>query len=107
MLVKLMDVLGPVNIYGTNFTTQKVPACDCPMVVYELLKQAGQPRNYWADNRKDMIGLLLQQIMKKAMDAPSEVNPLLFQTAMSMTQQKHILFYLVDPEAQKGVEALG
>lgn len=107
MLVKLMEVLGPVGIYGTNFTTQKIPQCDCPMVVYELLKQAGQPRNYWADNRKDMIGQLLQSIMKKAMDAPSELNPLLFRTGLQMAQEKHVLFYLINPEAQKGVEALG
>ncbi len=106
-LVGLMDVLGPVNIYGTNFTTQKVPACDCPMVVYELLKQAGQPRNYWTDNRKDMIGVLLQAIMKKALDAPSEVNGPLFQQGLKLANEKHILFFLTDENDQKGVESLG
>ncbi len=106
-LVEIMKVLGPVNIYGTNFTTENTPSCDCPMVVYELLKQAGQPRNYWTDDRKDMIGILLQAIMKKALDAPSNVNAPLFQTGMQMAQQKHLMFYLVDPVNQKGVQALG
>lgn len=106
-LVEIMKVLGPVNIYGTNFTTQNNPNCDCPMVVYELLKQAGQPRNYWTDDRKDMIGILLQAIMKKALDAPSEMNGPLFQAGMRMTSEKHILLYLVNSENQKGIEILG
>ena len=106
-LVSLMDALGPINIYGTNFTTSKVPQCDCPMVVYELLKQAGAPRNYWTDNRKDMIGILLQAVMKKALDAPSEANPKIFQAALTQAQQKHMLVYFHDPDVQKGVEALG
>lgn len=106
-LVSLMNVLGPVNIYGTNFTTQVVPACNCPMVVYELLKQAGQPRNYWTDDRKDMIGILLQALMKKALDAPSEANGPLFQAGLQMAKEKHIMFYLTDSVNQKGVEILG
>lgn len=107
MLAMLMDVLGPVNVYGTNFTTQKVAGCDCPMVIYELLKAAGTPRGYWVDNRKDMVGVLLQAIMRKALDAPSEMNPKIFQAGLAAAQQKHILVYLHDPDAQKGVEALG
>ncbi len=106
-LTALMDVLGPVNIYGTNFTTQKVSVCDCPMVIYELLKQAGMPRNYWTDNRKDMVGILLQAIMKKALDAPSEANAKIFQAGLAQAQQKHLLVYFHDPDVQKGVEALG
>lgn len=106
-LADIMNVLGPVNIYGKNFTTQNEPICNCPMVVFELLEQAGQPRNYWTDDRKDMIGVLLQAIMKKALDAPSEANGPLFQQALKLAQQKHIMFYLVDPANQKGVEVLG
>src|SRR3989344_5263251 len=106
-LVRMMDILGPINIYGTNFTTQKVPQCDCPMIVYELLKQAGQPRSYWTDDRKDMIGILLQAIMKKALDAPSQMNAALFQAALKLASEKHLIVYLLDPDAQKGVEVLG
>ncbi|MBI4099769.1 DUF4012 domain-containing protein [Candidatus Microgenomates bacterium] len=106
MLTMLMDVLGPVDVYGTSFTTQKVSGCDCPMVIYELLKQAGTPRNYWTDNRKDMVGVLLQAIMRKALDAPSEMNAKIFQAIMTAAAQKHILIYLHEPDAQKGVEAL-
>ncbi len=104
-LSALMDVLGPIEIYGTKFTTAKVAGCDCPMVIYELLKQAGTPRNYWTDNRKDMIGVLLQSIMRKALDAPSEMNPKIMQAGLDLATQKHLLFFFIDPDVQKGVEA--
>ncbi len=107
LLVRMMDVLDGVEIYGTKFTTKNVDACDCPMVVYELLKAAGTPRGYWVDNRKDMIGVLLQALLRKAFDAPSEVNAPLFQAAWEEAKEKHILVYLHDPDAQRGVEALG
>lgn len=106
-LVSLLDVLGPIEIYGTKFTTEKVSGCDCPMVVYELLKQAGAPRNYWTDNRKDMIGVLLSSMMKKALASPKQIYGQLFQTAMQQALEKHLLVYLENKDAQMGVEALG
>lgn len=106
VLVALMDVLGSVNTYGVDFTTQKVPQCDCPMVIYELEKYADEPKNYERGSRKDIIGVLLQTLMQKAMKAPKQVYGPLFQTFFAEAQQKHILFYLHDPDAQAGMEAI-
>lgn len=106
-LTRMMDVLGPLEIYGLSFTTKEVPECNCPMVVYELLKAAGLPRGYWVDNRKDMIGVLLSGIMKKAMVSPKQVYGKLWQTVWDAASEKHVLVYLKDADAQKGVEALG
>lgn len=107
VLVKLLDVMGDVQAYGTTFTTKKVSQCDCPMVLYELLNQAGQPRGYWVDNRKDMIGVLLSEILKKAMASPRQVYGLLGQVVIDEARQKHILLYLHNQDAQGGIEALG
>lgn len=106
-LVTLMEVLGPVDLYGMKFTTDNVAACNCPMVVYELLQAAGTPRGYWVDNRKDMIGMLLSKVMEKAMGSPRQIYGNLFQKALQAAREKHVLLYLQDEEAQKGVEALG
>ncbi len=106
VLVALMDVLGPVNTYGVDFTTKKVPQCDCPMVIYELEKYADEPKNYERGSRKDIIGVLLQTLMQKAMKAPKQVYGPLFQAFFKEAQQKHILFYLHDADAQAGVEAI-
>lgn len=106
LLVALMEALGPVDAYGMKFTTDIVPECNCPMVVYELEKQAGTPRGYWVDNRKDMIGVLLQALMKKALQSGRQTYTVLSQTVIQQALEKHLLVYLHDPEAQKGIEAL-
>lgn len=107
VLVELMKVVGPVKIYGTSFTTNNTPECDCPMVVYELLKAAGTPRGYWVDNRKDMIGVLLSELMKKTLSAPKQLLGKLMPVVLQEVNEKHILVYLKDPDAQLGVETLG
>ena len=107
VLVKMVEVLGPIQAYGTNFTTQKVPQCDCPMIIYELEKYADQPTNYERGSRKDIIGVLLQTLMQKALSSPKTVYAPLFQASIEEAQQKHILLYLQNPDAQRGIEALG
>ncbi len=106
LLVRMMDVLGPIKVYDTEFNTKIVPQCNCPMVVYELLKQAGTPRGYWVDNRKDMIGQLLSAMMKKALATPKQVYAPLFQAAIEEATQKHLLIYLHNEDAEKGIEVL-
>ncbi len=105
-LVKLMEIIGPVEIYGQTYSAKISPECNCPMVVYELLKAAGTPRGYWVDNRKDMIGLLLQALMKKALAAPKQVYAPLFQSTFDLSYEKHLQFFLSDVESEKGVQAI-
>lgn len=107
LLIKMMEILGPIQAYGTNFTTQIVPACDCPMVIYELEKYADEPKNYERGSRKDIIGVLLSEILKKALSSPKQIYAQLFQVGMEQAKQKHFLIYLKDSQAQLGVEALG
>lgn len=107
VLLKMMDVLGSISIYGTNFTTQKTPACDCPMVIYELEKYADEPKNYERGSRKDIIGVLLSSMMQKTLSSGRNIYGPLFQAALDEAKQKHMLFYLYNPDAQKGIQALG
>lgn len=105
-LVKLMEIIGPVEIYGQTYSAKISPECNCPMVVFELLKAAGTPRGYWVDNRKDMIGLLLQALMKKALASPKQVYAPLFQSTFDLSYEKHLQFFLNNVESQKGVQAI-
>ncbi|MDO8515433.1 MAG: DUF4012 domain-containing protein, partial [bacterium] len=107
LLVKLMEVLGPVSAYGINFTTDKVPQCDCPQIIWELEKYADEPTPYLKKDRKDIIGVLLQAVMQKAMKAPKNLWAPLITTGFTASQEKHLLVYLFDENAQKGIEALG
>lgn len=107
VLVKIMDVIGPVQIYGSNFTTKIVASCNCPMVIYELEKYADEPKAYERGSRKDIIGVLLSEIMKKALSAPKQIYGPLFQAMIDEARQKHVLFYFKDEDSQKGIEAIG
>ncbi|KKR32291.1 MAG: hypothetical protein UT63_C0047G0002 [Candidatus Gottesmanbacteria bacterium GW2011_GWC2_39_8] len=107
VLVSVMKVLGSIPAYGTNFTVETDKRCDCPQVIYELEKYADKPVAYERGSRKDILGVLLYQIMQKALGvSPGQYWGKLFQVGLDEMQQKHILFYLKDAEAQKGIEAL-
>ncbi len=106
VLLKILQVLGPISVYNTNFTTANVPQCACPMVIYELEKYADEPKSYARGSRKDIIGVLLSAMMQKALQAPKQLGEPLFQTAISELQTKHILVYLLDQEAEQGVLAV-
>lgn len=106
VLVKILEVLGPVPAYGTNFSAEKVKECDCPMVIYELEKFADIRIAKEREGRKDIIGVLMQSIMQKTLASPKQYWSPLFQTAVNEINEKHILFYLHDQNAQKGMELL-
>lgn len=107
VLVRFLDLLAPIKIYDTEFNTKIVAGCNCPMVIYELEKYADQPTYYERGNRKDIIGVMLQAMMQKALTSGKQIYGPLFQGAFDEIGQKHILFFLNNSDAQKGIEALG
>lgn len=107
VLVEAMKILGPIPAYNTNFTIDPDKRCNgCPQVIYELEAFADQPVGYAKGSRKDIIGVLLYQIMQKALGvSPGQYWGQLFQMGLKEIQEKHILVYMHDESAQKGVEA--
>jgi hypothetical protein len=106
-LVSAMNILGDMNVDGTTFTTKNDPRCDCPQVIYELEVLADQPVQGTKANRKGVIGDLMYAIMTKAFSSSPKLywGPL-FQTMINEMNQKHILFYMNDNQAQAGFEGL-
>jgi hypothetical protein len=119
VLVYLLDVLGQIGVPGFgNFSTKIEPKCNCPNVIYELESFADTegpivwdpagtgkiiyaPANY--DNRKKIIGPLMNSIMANALGQPKDKLPKLFEAAFKSLVEKHVLFYLFDDQAQKAV----
>ena len=120
LLVNLLDAIGPIGVPGFgNFSTQVEPKCNCPQVIYELESFADvegpiiwdpvtgkiilRPPN--SDNRKKIIGPLMNSIMANALGQPKDKLPKLFTAVFKSVMEKHVLFYMIDPTAQKAVEA--
>lgn len=107
VLVSAIKILGDFNVYGRNFSAENDKRCDCPKAIYELEDYSTKPVAYLREERKDIIGVLLYQIMQRALGiSPSKYWGRLSQTFLDEAKQKHILFYFHDQEAQKGIESL-
>lgn len=107
VLVSAIKILGEFNIYGRTFNAENDKRCDCPRAIYELEDYATRPVAYVREDRKDIIGVLLYQILQRALGiSPSKYWGKLFQMALSEAQQKHVLFYFHNTEAQRGIEAI-
>lgn len=123
LLVNLLDAIGPIGVFGFgNFSTEIIPECNCPQVVYELESFADvegpvvwsptepgkiiyAPANY--DNRKKIIGPLMNSILANALGQPKENLPALFEAVFRSLTEKHVLFFLYDAKAQAAVESFG
>lgn len=103
--IKILD--DKVEAGGITFTTKEDKRCNCPQVIYVLEDTISRPIGYKRVGRKDIIGSLLFAIMQKALSSSPKVywGPLL-QAALSQVGEKHILFYLYDEKAQRGLDAL-
>lgn len=106
VLVEALKILGPMNIYGREFSAVVDTRCDCPKAIYELEDYATRPVNYVREARKDIIGVLLQRILQMALGvSPSKYWGSLFQMLISEINQKHIIAYIHDDAGQKAVES--
>ncbi len=122
LLVNLLGVIGPIGVPGFgNFSNTIIPECNCPQVIYELESYADvegpiiwdpltgkiilKPKN--SDNRKKIIGPLMNSILANAMGQPKEKLAPLFEAGLKSLMEKHVLFYLTDPKVESAVSNFG
>lgn len=106
VLVEVLKILGSETIGGRVFSADVDKRCDCPRAVYELEDYSTRPVNYVRTERKDIIGTLLQQLMQKALGvSPSQYWGKLFQMLLTEVNEKHVLAYFLEPDAQKASES--
>ncbi len=123
VLVNLLDVIGPIGVAGFGeFSTKIIPECNCPQVIYELESFADvegavvwsenepgkivfAPPNY--ENRKKIIGPLMNSVLANTLGQPKEKMPALFEAMFKSLIEKHILFYFTDVKTQKATELFG
>ncbi|MBI2103666.1 DUF4012 domain-containing protein [Candidatus Woesebacteria bacterium] len=123
LLVNILEVLGPIGVPGYgNFSNNIEPKCNCPQVIYELESFADvegpivwdpldptriiyAPANI--DNRKKIIGPLMNSILANSLAQPKEKIPALFNAIFKSVTEKHVLLYIHDDTAQAAAESFG
>lgn len=103
-VVSMMKVLGDLEIDGDKFTTEKVDACNCEQIIYELERYADQPVAFEKGDRKGIIGTLMQSMMDRAFNAPKSQWPTLLGSSIEALREKHLLMYFKNPNTQEAVE---
>ena len=118
-LVSVLEITGQIGVPEQgNFSAEIDKRCDCPQVIYELESYADVEKAIvWdpntgkivfgeiVDNRKAILGPLVNSVVSNALAQPKEKVPSLFNAFLSNVQQKHIMFYMFDDKTQKAVEA--
>ncbi|MFH0937022.1 MAG: DUF4012 domain-containing protein [Candidatus Daviesbacteria bacterium] len=102
---ELIKITGPVDIFGTTYSAEKDKRCNCPNVIYELehyAEIAAQGEN----DRKAILGTLMQQILAKVLGSGTNRMPTFINAGVKLANDKHIMIYMNDPEAQKALSKL-
>lgn len=106
VLVEALKILGPMTIAGREFSATIDKRCDCPRAIYELEDYATRPVGYVREARKDIIGILFQSLLQKALGvSPSQYWGNLFQVLITEINRKHVVAYFHDINAQKAAES--
>jgi hypothetical protein len=101
----LIEVTGPIEVFGTPYSAKIDHRCNCPNVIYELEAYAEIAAKGEAD-RKAVLGVLMQQILAKVVGASTEQLPLFVQEMIKLSNQKHVMFYMHDQKTQQALAQL-
>ncbi len=102
---ELIEVTGPIDVYGTKYSSEIDKRCNCPNVIYELESYAEIAAKGEKD-RKAILGVLMQQILARSVGADVEKLPQLIETIARLANHKHVMFYAHDTNLQKALSNL-
>lgn len=102
---ELIEVTGPIDVYGTVYSSEIDPRCNCPNVIYELESYAEIAAKGEKD-RKAVLGVLMQQILARSVGADVENLPQLVSTVARLANHKHVMFFMHNANSQQALSKL-
>lgn len=102
---ELIDITGPIDVFGTTYSSEIDKRCNCPNVIYELESYAEIAAKGTKD-RKAVLGVLMQQILGRAISSDVEKMPSLMEAIVNLANDKHIIFYMHDSNLQNALSKL-
>lgn len=101
----LIEVTGPIDVFGTKYSAELDKRCNCPNVIYELESYA-EIASKGEKDRKAILGVLMQQILARSVGADVEKLPALVEAIATLANNKHIMFYMHDANIQNALAKL-
>jgi len=102
---KLIKVTGPIDVFGTKYSSEIDKKCNCPNVIYELESYAEVAAKGEKD-RKAILGVLMQQILARSVGADVEKLPQLIEVVADLANHKHVMFYMHSDREQQALSKL-
>ena len=102
---EMIEVTGPIEVFGTKYSSEMDHRCNCPNVIYELESYAEVAAKGEQD-RKAILGVLMSQILAKAIGSDIEKLPQLLETVTRLANHKHIMFYMHEGTTQQALSKL-
>lgn len=102
---ELIKITGPIEVFGTTYSADNDPRCNCPNVIYELeayaqIIQKGQ------EDRKAILGTLMQQILARSLGAATDKLPEFINAGVKLAEGKHLMFFMKDEKLQTALSKL-
>jgi len=102
---ELIEVTGEIKVFDTPYSSKKDDRCNCPNVIYELESYAEIAAKGTQD-RKAVLGVLMQQMLAKLIGADIERIPQALETIVRLANHKHIMFYMHEDKHQTALSKL-
>lgn len=102
---EMIEVTGPIEVFGTKYSSETDHRCNCPNVIYELESYAEIAAKGEQD-RKAILGVLMSQILAKAVGSDIEKLPQLIETVTRLANHKHIMFNMNNGITQQALSKL-
>lgn len=99
---ELIKITGPVEVFGTKYSAEIDARCNCPNVIYELENYA-QIIERGQEDRKAVLGTLMQQILARSLGASTDKLPEFINAGVKLANSKHMMFYMHDKKTQEAV----
>lgn len=102
---ELIKITGPIEVFGTTYSADNDPRCNCPNVIYELEAYA-QIIEKGQEDRKAILGTLMQQILARSLGAATDKLPEFINAGVKLAEGKHLMFYMKDQPLQTALTKL-
>lgn len=102
---ELIKITGTIEVFGTKYSAEKDERCSCPNVIYELESYA-QIIEKGQEDRKAILGTLMQQILARSLGSATDKLPEFINAGVKLAQGKHLMFFMTDPKLQESLDKL-